>query len=394
MRLAGGFMDRKKVRMRYAVVVLIAVALVLAALVFTKYGIPRKETGKAPKKKGVPVVVAPVCLSSISETLEISGEIEARQTVIVKPKVPGRLEQLQTVSPEGGKVIPVREGVRVQRGQQIAQIDHEEYLAQVKRAEAVLAEAAANREQAEKDHQRYSQLMERKVIAVQQYEKMKTAYALSQAEYQAAQANLDLAKIQLRESTIVSPLTGVVTQKHIDEGNIVHVDTPIVTIVNIQTVKVVAGVPERYLKKIQPGKTPATIQVDAFPERDFTARVERVYPAIDLLTRTLQVELTIANKENLLGPGMFARVFFALARKDNTVVVQRDMVLGSEGGERYVYIVANQQAHRAPVKLGLQQGDLVEVLEGLKPGDQLVTNGMNYLQEGAEVEIIEEGAEK
>ncbi|OGP53057.1 MAG: hypothetical protein A2Y65_07600 [Deltaproteobacteria bacterium RBG_13_52_11] len=384
----------KKVRMRYVIVLLIIVALVLTALLFSKYGIPLKEKGKAPKKKTVPVVVTTVRLGSISETLEISGEIEANQKVIIKPKVPGRLEQLRTVLTEGGKVIEVREGVRVHKGQKIAQIDHEEYLAQVKKAEAAVAEAAANLEQTGKDHERFSQLMEKKVIAVQQYEKMKTAYTQAQAGYQAAQANLDLAKIQYRESTIVSPLTGVVTQKHIDEGNIVHTDTPIVTIEDIQTVKVVAGVPERYLKNIRSGKTPATIKVDAFPERDFPATVERVYPAVDLMTRTLQVEITIANKENLLGPGMFARVFFALAHKDNTVVVHRDTVLGSEGGERYVYVVAVRQSHRVPVKLGLQQGDLVEVLEGLKQGDQLVTNGMNYLQEGAEVEIIEEGANK
>ena len=369
---------------------------------------PKKAKVTNAQDRLVPVAVTPVSLSSISEILEISGEIGANKSVVVKSKVSGRLEQLRTVSDTGGGIIPVKECLRVKKGQQIAVIDHDEYFTRVRSAEAAVAVAKAGLksaiitlEDARKEKVRWVNLSKKGFAseqkadkAVANYDRALAANALAKARVKEAQAALDLAKIQFNESTIFSPITGVVTHKHIDEGNMVDKKTPIVTVEDIEMVKIKVGVPERYLKMIKPGMTPASIKVDAFPEKKFQAEVVTIYPWVDKQTRTLQVELRVVNDENLLKPGMFARVFFTLAHKDNTLVVHRDTVLGQEGGERYVYIVNSMKAHRMPVELGLKQGARVEVVKGLKAGDRLVTNGMNYLREGYEVEIVGEEVKK
>ena len=360
------------------------------------------------KVRVVPVTVAPVAFGSISEILEISGEIEANKKVIIKSKVAGRLEKLQTVSDQGRIVVPVKEGVFLKKGQEIAVIDHDEYLARVRSAKAALAVSKAALEskrvtlnEAEREMARWVTLSKKGFAseqksdrAVADYNRALAAKALAKARVREAKAALDLFMIQFRESTIVSSISGVVTQRHIDEGNMVDRNTAIVTVEDIRTVKARVGVPERYLKSIRPGVTPASIKVDAFPEKEFPADVVAIYPGVDRQTRTLQVELKIANDETQLRPGMFARVFFILAHKDNTVVVDEHWVLGRKGGERYVYLSNDFRAHRVPVKLGLKQGALLEVVEGLKRGDRLVTSGMNYLRDGYRVEIIDEGGKR
>ena len=119
-----------------------------------------------------------------------------------------------------------------------------------------------------------------------------------------------------------------------------------------------------------------------------------IYPRVDRQTRTLQVELKLANEKYLLKPGMFASISFILAHKDNVAVVLKDTVLGREEGRRYVFIVNGTKAGRVHVKIGIEQGPLAEVIEGLKPGDILVTSGMNYLRDGYEVEVIKEESKR
>ncbi|MEA3223510.1 MAG: efflux RND transporter periplasmic adaptor subunit [Thermodesulfobacteriota bacterium] len=394
-------MKRYLTRLIWIAVIIVVGFVVYRAFITTKKGEDVKE------KKAIPVVIASVSSDSISELLEISGEIKANKSVVITSKVPGRLEQLQTRS-SAGKTIEVKEGLRVKKDQKIAIIDHDQYLAQVRRAEAALSVAKANLdaakvtlEDARKEKDRWVNLAEKGFATEQKrdttlanYDRAVAARALAEAGVSEAQAVLDLARIQFRESTIVSPLTGVVTKKHIDEGNMIGTSTPIVTIEDIQTIKVVVGVPERYLKKIKPGETRAYIKVDAFPDKDFSATVEDIYPAVDRQTRTVQIELKVANEENFLRPGMYARIVFTLAHKAETIVVPCDTVLGHEGKKRYVYVIKSSVAHKVPVKLGLKQGEFVEVAEGLKPGDKLVINGMNYLKDGDAVEVVEGEGEK
>ena len=283
------------------------------------------------------------------------------------------------------------EGVPVRKGQQIAVIDHEVYLAQLAAAKASVKATEVEVTDAEREKKRITALYEGGSATEQSKDKAVTAAELAAASLTLAKANLELAEINLRESTIVSPIDGIVTAKHIDQGNMVRVGDRIVTIADMKTVRVIVATAEKYGAEITTGM-PAKIRVDAFAERTFDATVHTIYPALDPQTHTIQVEIRLDNEELLLKPGMFARVTLITRRKDNAVVIPRDVVLGGKIDEHYVYVVeqasAGKIAHKRFVEIGIKQADRYEITDGLSAGQTLVVNGMNYLADGMTVEIV------
>jgi RND family efflux transporter MFP subunit len=203
-----------------------------------------------------------------------------------------------------------------------------------------------------------------------------------------ARANLELAQINLEESTINSPINGIVTDKHIDAGNLIRTDERIVTVADMKTVKIIVAIAERYSNQVQVG-TPVRIKVDALAEKTFKAEVYSIYPALDEQTNTIQVEIRLKNEELLLKPGMFASVTMVTEHKDDVVVTSRDVVLGGKVNPYYVYVINNDTAHKTIVEVGIKQADRYEIVEGLKPGRMLVVNGMNYLEDGTKVQIVQ-----
>jgi len=159
----------------------------------------------------------------------------------------------------------------------------------------------------------------------------------------------------------------------------------------MKTVRVIVAATEKYGAQITVGM-PAKIKVDAFAEITFDASVHSIHPALDAQTHTIQVEIRLDNEELLLKPGMFARVTLITRRKDNVVVIPRDIVLGGKIDKHYVYVVeeasAGKIARKHFVEIGIQQADRYEITNGLKEGETLVVNGMNYLADGMDVEVV------
>jgi len=345
-----------------------------------------KSGESSEQEKVVPVEVELVSTGSIEETIEVTGWIKADKIVDVTSKVPGRIESLQVIL-DSGDTIAVEEGLAVTKGRQIAVIDHDTYLAQVEAAKADLQAREVELADAEREKKRMIRLFEGGSATEQSKDKAVTTAELAAARLNLSRANLELAKINLRESTIVAPIDGIVTAKHIDQGNLINAGERIVTIADMKTVKAIVAVAERYGEEIDVG-TPARIKVDAFGDRVFDAEVYSVYPALDEQTHTIQVEIRMNNDELLLKPGMFARVTLVVQRKDDVVIIPRDVVLGGRIDEPYVYVVEDGIARKRFVKLGIKQADVYEIADGLKQGEKLVVNGMNYLIDGIKVEVV------
>ncbi len=366
-----------------AVCWIVAIAVVAATL-WLGY---THTTGEATVvERPVPVEVEPVGTGLIEQTLELTGWIEANARVEIASKVAGRIESLAVATPDGSRR-PVEVGLSVVRGQALAVIDHAMHTAQVAVAEAEVQARQVQLAEAERERARVVGLFEKGSGPEQQKDKAVTAADLAAAGLNLAQANLELAQINLRESTIVSPIDGVVTARHIDEGNLVSPGQQIVCVADVNMVKVLAAVPERYGPQIRPDM-PVRVCVDACKDRTFDARVYSVYPALDEHTHTIQVEIRLQNCERLFRPGMFARVTLVLDRRENAVVVLRDIVLGGKVDPPYVYVVERGVARRRPVEIGLTQGPRCEIRSGLKPGESLVVNGMYYLADGIGAEVV------
>jgi RND family efflux transporter MFP subunit len=364
-------------------------ALVLVFLTYW-YGYKQKPAPDAEEKRIVPVEVETVGTGSIEETIQLTGWIKAKQVVDVASKVPGRVESLRVLS-DGDDSTVVEEGVSIGKGWQLAVIDHDIYLAQLAAATSSVRAKEVELADTEREKKRIIALFEGGSATEQSKDKVVTAAELSAASLDLAKANLELAKLNLRESTIVSPINGVVTAKHIDEGNMVRVGDRIVTIADMETVKIIVAVAERYGAEISTGM-PAKIKVDTFAERQFEAEVYSIHPALDAQTHTLQVEIHLKNGELLLKPGMFARVTLVTKQKTDTVIVPRDVILGGKIGEHYVYVIEEASdgkiARKRFVEVGIKQADMYEITDGLKAGETLVVNGMNFLIDGISVEIV------
>ena len=366
---------------------LTAAAAFLVILLTFWLGFFYKPAGKKAEDKAVPVEVETVTTSSIEDTIELTGMVRANAVVDMESKVPGRVESLQAIL-NGGSSVPVEEGLAVKKNQQLAVIDREVYLAQVSAAKATVKAAEVELADAEREKKRIIALYEGGSATEQNRDKAATGADLAAARLNSAKANLELAEINLRESIICSPIDGVVTAKHIDQGNLIKSGDRIVTVADIKTVKVIVAVAEKYGSQVLAG-IPARIKVDAFPDRVFEAKVYSIYPAADEQTHTIQIEIRLDNNEYLLKPGMFARVTLVAGRKENVVVVPRDVVLGGKIDEPYVYVAEGAVARKRIVKKGIIQSDRCEITEGLNAGEKLVVNGMNYLIDGISIEIVQ-----
>ena len=364
-------------------------AFVLVFITFW-FGYLQKSTESASVKKIVPVEVKVVSTGSVEETIELTGWIKADAVVDVKSKVSGRIESLKTLLAEGSPAA-VEEGLKVKKGQPLAIIDHDIYLAEVTAARANLKAREIELADAQREKKRIVALYEGGSATEQSKDKAVTAAELAVARLSLAKSNLELAQINLGESTIVSPIDGIVTARHIDEGNLISAGNRIVTVADMNTVKIIVAIAEKYGSKITVG-TPAKIKVDAFAERTFYAKVYSVYPVLDAQTHTIQLEIRLKNNELLLKPGMFARVALIVKHKDNVVVIPRDVVLGGKINKHYVYLVeqtsADKIARKRFVQVGITQAERYEITDGLKAGQTLVVNGMNYLADGMSVEVV------
>ena len=183
-----------------------------------------------------------------------------------------------------------------------------------------------------------------------------------------------------------SLLAGIVGRVYVDLGAKVTPQTPIALIVDIDKVKVKVDVTERDLPKIKIGQE-ARIKIDAYPDRVFTGKVEKISPVVDLASRTAPIEILIPNRKYLLKPGMFARTTIITKEKKNTLIIPRDALM-KEGNLHFVFVVEDNQALKKVVTTGANQDDLVEIKGNLISGEAVIVMGKTRVRDGTLVRII------
>jgi RND family efflux transporter MFP subunit len=308
-------------------------------------------------------------------------------TVSVVPRAAGRLQD-----------ISVRLGDRVGRGQRIAKIEDFELQEQVKQQEAALEVSRATIRQREADLQLAETNVERSRSLFSRQLLPKQTLDDTEARYQAAVAQLDLARAQNTQSTarleelrinlantvVVSPVNGFVARRAVDPGAFVSQNAPVVDVVDIARVRLVANVVEKDLSQLRAGDD-TRVQVDAFPGETFTGRIARVAPVLDPATRTASIEIEIPNPGFQLKPGMYARVTVTTDERKDALTVPSPAVV-DVGGRRGVFLAAeNDTVAFRPVTVGVEEDALIEILQGLSEGDRVVTTGAAALRDGDRV---------
>lgn len=194
---------------------------------------------------------------------------------------------------------------------------------------------------------------------------------------------------KFEKAPVESPLTGIIGRVYVDLGENVTVQTPIALVVDMRRMEIDLDIPEKYLGQAALGQS-AKISVDTYPREEFTGKVTKISPIVDLSTRAAPVQITVDNKEQKLRSGMFAKVNLIIAQYKNVPVIAKEAVLGKDPN-LYVYIIENKKAILRKIMLGIRSGQDFEVKDGLKAGDFVVVMGQQKLYEGAEVLMEEAG---
>ena len=273
------------------------------------------------------------------------------------------------IVPQGGnriKKINVEIGDFVKKGQVLAEMD----MTQLQQAELQLANN-------EIEYNRLKALYEAGGLSKSDLDAIEMAYKVSKTAYE----NL------LENSILTSPIDGVVTARNYDVGDMYAMSAPLFTVEQIKPVKLLVAVSESDYSKIKKGDD-AIITADAVPGKTFYGKVTRLYPTVDPSTRTVTVEVQVANNYNTLRPGMFTRVKLNFGTNKSVVIPDVAVVKQQGSGERFVYVLnSDGTVNYQPVVLGRRLGAEYEVLEGIQDGAKVVTGGQLRLKDGIKVVV-------
>lgn len=345
-------------------VVSLGVIYYLATTLVAWITAPRIEMTMSPVVGRIAVVAEPAKLEPIQRKVTYTGSVAPVQEVTVYPRVEGWVNEFR-----------LYEGDWVTKGQVIARLDRVELTAMV-------SEAQTNQEFWEKELPRFETLVKRGAIAQSEYDN-----AVKQAE--TARAKLEVLKTRYSYTDILAPISGRVSKRHIYAGILVKAGMPIVDLQDLSRVRVqvkVAGLDAPYVRV----GTEALIRFPTLPSphQERRAKVTTVFPQLDPVTRTSTVEVVLNNPGDLIKPDMYAVVDLILEKKAKTLTIPRLAVLEGPDKQPIVYVTDSVSAMSRPVKLGIAEGDRVEVVEGVKEGELVVRKGQRSLSEGAQVNLV------
>ena len=303
------------------------------------------------------VTTAVVNMQDVDQQSVFTGNVEGHTVNNITPQQPRRIARLL-----------VDVGDRVYAGQKLAEMEN-----------SALAQAKAQYENNKANFERSDELYKFGGESKANWQAMKTAYEVSKFTYE----NM------LENTTLVSPISGVVTARNYDVGDMAA-GSPIFVVQRINPVKIMINVSESLYAYIKKGMA-VEVELDALPEQKFTAKVTRITPSVDASTRTFPVELTLMNDKETVKPGMYARVIMNYGTRQNIVVPDVAVVKQLGSGNRYIYVY-NQDGTVAykKVELGRRFGDKYEILSGIADGDAVVTSGQVALKDGIAVEVVNE----
>jgi multidrug efflux pump subunit AcrA (membrane-fusion protein) len=397
---------------------------------FTDHG---KETKASPPANRdqivgrVPVEVVPLQRGSLDRRLQLTGTVVADAQVDVFSKVSGVLEEIEVEQGDGvtsNQVIAVVE--REEREAKLqesmaaldvlkarwAQMETGARPEEISQAEELVRQTEARWRNSVDNYTRLKTLKQRDFISQQRLDEAMLQVTISEAEHNSAkekltlmrkgarqedrdallaqirqaEATVRLAEINLKNATIRAPINGIISKRFLDQGAFVTTTTPLVRIVAMDVVKVVVHVVEGELAQISTGSH-AEIRVDTYPGELFRGSVARISPTVDPQSRAAEVEILVDNHDYRLKPGMFARASLIVQRRDGVLLLSKDSLLRQKGASR-VFVHDNGKASLKEVMIGLQGEQYVEVLKGLREGDEIIVAGQYELTDGMPVHVV------
>jgi membrane fusion protein, multidrug efflux system len=337
---------------------------------------------QTPPPPAVPVLAATVVQKTVPVELKAIGNVEAYSTVNIKSRVGGQLVKVNFL-----------EGQDVTQGQLLFVIDPRPYEAALAQAEANLAKDRALANKARADARRYAELIRKQFVSQQEYDQAKASAESLGATVQADQVAVQNARLMLSYCYIHAPISGRTGNLLAHMGNMIKADadTAMVVINQIQPIYVSFAVPQQDLPEIRKymaqEKVPVQAVIGGDEKNPETGVLTFVNNTVDTATGTFQCKATFANANKRLWPGLFVNVVVQLATRPNAILVPSQAVQTRQEGQFVFVIKSDHTVEVRPVEVGHSIDNDVIVLKGLKPGEQVVTDGQLRLVPGAKVQI-------
>ncbi|MBP1710238.1 MAG: hypothetical protein H6Q49_440 [Deltaproteobacteria bacterium] len=348
------------------------IMIMVTAIVSLSFTSCSKE--KAEPEKLVNVRVWSAETRRVQPFLETTGTLNPDESVSITTEVDGIV-----------KKIYVDEGTNVSVGTLLAEINDTDYLLNVRLSEAALRQAEAQRVNASGSFKRLHALYKEELITKQQFDDISTKVALAEADLEKARATLSISKEKLSRTKIYSPIIASVKEKKVSVGDFVRNGTSLFQIIKTNPLKLRFSISEKDVAGLKTGQDVA-FTVDAFSNQKFHGKISLLYPNVEERTRTLQAEAVVPNAGQVLKPGYFARVQIFTKEARDAVIVPLTALL-YDGPTIRVFVVNGNQAKERIIKTGNKYGEYVEVLDGMKEGEQVVVVGQNNLSEGVKVNV-------
>ncbi len=337
--------------------------LILSAVFLLASCASEQETGDE-QERPTPIAGYELAPRDMSRIVQVSAVTEPENIITIASRMSGLITGLS-----------VREGDRVNQGDVLVRFDIDEHRAELKRAEAEL-------ELAEARFERNEQLFEREVISSADFEE-------SRANKRIAESEVQLLETRIGFGTLRAPADIIVLERHVEQGEAVATNEPLLRVADLNRLVVRVGIPERDIVNLETGQH-VELRIDAWPGEDFEGAISRIYPSADSDSRLITVEISLETSQNgrNIRPGFLARAAMTADRREGVLAVPSESLLASGRDERFVYIINDDgRLERRDVETGIERRNWTLINSGLEEGDVVVGANPSNLREDILVEV-------
>jgi membrane fusion protein (multidrug efflux system) len=336
--------------------------IVISAVLFSLSSISCSDdqgSGQQFSMPSMPAEVVSVKMRKMTDTFEAVGTIEAIEEITVVSEIDAVIKSL-----------PFKEGSFIRKGELIAQLDDAQLTAEYARTEALYVQSEAN-------YNRIKILADKDLSSTQELDDASAALKV-------AKANLEFTKARLSKTKILVPFDGIIGTRKVNVGDFIRAGQEITQLANLNHLRVLFSVPERYLGELKTN-SPIVIYSSVYPGYEVEGKIIAIEPILNSETRNVNVVGYLKNPGHKFRSGMSANIIVALSERPNALIIPNQAVFAS-GDQSFVYVVQEDSSvSQVPVTLGLQLSDVVEVVDGLQNGMQVVQAGHQKLFPGAKI---------
>ncbi|MFP4325867.1 MAG: efflux RND transporter periplasmic adaptor subunit [Desulfonatronovibrio sp.] len=355
--------------------------LVVALSVFFYLKSSDEEETEEESRKRPPVAVetAPAAAMTLADTVAGVGTLRPMQNIEIKPEVEGRI-----------KAVHFQEGGYVSKDKLLFEVKEQKHSHRLASSQAALEKALSNLENLQRTHERFKKLREQDLISEDDFDQVESDLESAESEVRRLAAQVRLSREEMGDTVLRAPFSGYISRRLVDPGAFVSKGELLATMYQTDPLEISFMVSEKYSPGVKTGQK-AVVKVSAYPGEEFEGEVSFVSPSIEESTRSFEVRAFIDNPDNRLKPGFFAEVQLVLGYREEAVVVpERSLVATRKGYLVFVLDEENGNVQSRTVQTGARRPGVVEISEGLSPGEIVIVSGHMNLDDQMEVDVVNE----